>query len=73
MAQREISAMQAQITIEQAEEKLREQDLTAGLNLNATAVVICPTCGAENEGGKFCQECGGSLGQVECPQVRHQV
>jgi len=60
MAQREIGSLQAQIIVEQAEERLREQDLTAGLNLSATAVVICPSCGAENEGGKFCQECGGS-------------
>jgi len=69
MAQREIGSLQAQITVEQAEERLREQDLTAGLNLSATAVVICPSCGAENEGGKFCQECGGSLtARTECPR-----
>ncbi len=59
IAQREISSLQAQITVEQAGEKLRQQDLTSGLNLASTAVVICPSCGVENEGGKFCQECGG--------------
>jgi hypothetical protein len=69
MAQREIGALQAQITVEQAGEKLRQQDLTAGLNLSAKAVVICPTCGVENEGGKFCQECGGVLtASTECPR-----
>jgi hypothetical protein len=69
MAQREIGSLQAQITVEQAEEKLRQQDLTAGLNLSATAVVICPSCGAENEGGKFCQTCGGPLtARTECPR-----
>jgi hypothetical protein len=69
MAQREIGALQAQITVEQAGEKLRQQDLTAGLNLSATAVVICPACGVENEGGKFCQECGGALtASTECPR-----
>jgi hypothetical protein len=69
VAQREISAMQAQLTVEQAEAKLREQDLTAGLNLAAPAVVLCPACGVENEGGKFCSECGGSLlPKTECPR-----
>jgi ribosomal protein L32 len=69
MAQREISSLQAQITVEQAGEKLREQDLTAGLNLSASAVVVCPACGVENEGGKFCQDCGGPLkAQTECPK-----
>lgn len=67
MAQREISALQAQITIDQAGEKLRQQDLTEGLNLTATAVVICPACGVENDGGKFCSECGESLlPKTEC-------
>jgi hypothetical protein len=69
VAQREIGSLQAQITVEQAAEKLRQQDLTAGLNLASRAVVVCPACGAENEGGKFCQECGGALlSQVECPR-----
>jgi hypothetical protein len=69
MVQRELGSMQAKLTVEQAGEKLREQDLTEGLNLAAKAVVVCPLCGAENEGGKFCQECGASLSPaVDCPR-----
>ena len=69
ITQREIGSIQAKLTVEQAEAKLREQDLTAGLNLADKAVVICPACGAENDGGKFCQECGGSLSpRTDCPR-----
>ena len=67
VAQREISSLQAQLTVEQAEQRLREQDLTSGLNLASKAVVVCPSCGVENEGGKFCQECGLPLvPEAEC-------
>jgi hypothetical protein len=69
ITQREVSAMQASITVEQAEAKLREQDLTEGLNLTSPATGICPNCGVENDGGKFCSECGGPLRpQNECPR-----
>ena len=69
MVQREVSALQAQITIDQADEKLRAQDLTEGLDLKAAAVVICPACGVENDSGKFCSECGASLmPKTECPK-----
>jgi hypothetical protein len=69
IAQREISSLQAQLTVEQAGEQLRQQDLTSGLNLASKAVVLCPSCGVENDGGKFCQECGGPLlSEAECPR-----
>jgi hypothetical protein len=65
--QRELSAAQAAIAVDQMTEKLREQDLTAGLNLTSIAVVQCPQCGVEADGGKFCQECGSSLApRTEC-------
>ena len=59
--QRELAASQAKITVEQAEEKLRSQPLTEGINLTATAAVLCPKCGAEAKGGKFCPACGAPL------------
>ena len=59
--QRELAAKQAALTVEQAEQKLRAQDLTEGINLSATAAVLCPACGAEAKGGKFCPSCGASL------------
>jgi hypothetical protein len=74
ITQREIGSIQARLTVEQAETKLREQDLTAGLNLADKAVVICPSCGAENDGGKFCQECGAFLApRTECPRCGTQL
>lgn len=66
---REIAAKQAEIAVEQATDKIRQQDLTAGVDLESPATVLCPKCGAEAGGGKFCQECGASLAaKVECPR-----
>jgi len=65
--QRELAAKQASITVEQAEEKLRQQDLTEGVDLKAQAAVLCPKCGAEAKGGKFCAECGAPISpKSEC-------
>lgn len=72
--QRELAAKQAQITVEQAEEKLRQQDLTEGVNLKATAVSQCPQCGADAKSGKFCPDCGASLSpKTECPKCGAKV
>ncbi len=69
MVQREVASMQAKITIDQANVKLQNMDLTEGIDLKSTAVLICPACGAENDGGKFCGECGASLlPKTECPK-----
>lgn len=74
IAQRELGALQAQITVEQMGTRLREQDLTQGVNLTATAVALCPACGAEATGGKFCQECGASLvPRTDCPRCGTEV
>jgi len=67
--QREIAAKQASIAVEQADQKIREQDLLEGVDLKATAAVLCPKCGAEAQGGKFCPECGAPLvPRTECPK-----
>lgn len=72
--QRELAAKQAEITVEQAEQKLREQDLTAGLNVTAEATVVCPSCGKETKPGKFCAECGAPLKpKTECPKCGAKV
>jgi DNA-directed RNA polymerase subunit M/transcription elongation factor TFIIS len=72
--QRELAAKQAAIQAEQAEQKLREMDLTEGVNLKDTAAVLCPKCGAEAQGGKFCPECGASLvPKSECPKCGTEV
>jgi len=72
--QRELAAKQAEITVEQAEQKLRTQDLTEGIDLKAEATVTCPHCGAEAQGGKFCPECGQSLQpKSECSKCGAQV
>jgi hypothetical protein len=72
--QRELAAKQAQITAEQAEQKLREQDLTEGINVTAEATALCPSCGQETKPGKFCTECGASLKpKTECPKCGAKV
>jgi len=72
--QRELASKQAEIAVQQAEEKLREMDLTEGVNLKATAAVLCPQCGAEAQGGKFCPDCGASLvPKSECPKCGTHV
>jgi membrane protease subunit (stomatin/prohibitin family) len=57
----EMASAQAQTTIDQMKDKLREQDLTKGLNLTAEAAALCPSCGARTQGAKFCPECGKPL------------
>ncbi len=72
--QRELAAKQAEIAVEQAGERLRERDLLAGVDVEAPAVVTCPSCGAETEPGKFCGECGGRLAaREECSRCGAQV
>jgi ribosomal protein L32 len=72
--QRELAAAQAEIAVEQAREKLRQQDLTEGVDVVADAVVLCPSCGAETKPGKFCSECGAKLAaKTDCPRCGTKV
>jgi hypothetical protein len=56
-----IAAAQAEAQVEQIREKIRAKDQTQDLNLDDDAVVLCPKCGGETGGGRFCGECGAPL------------
>jgi ribosomal protein L32 len=57
----ELAAAQAQSTVDQIKEKVREQDLTKNVDLTSEAAALCPACGARTQGAKFCPECGKPL------------
>jgi membrane protease subunit (stomatin/prohibitin family) len=57
----ELAAAQAQSTVDQIKEKVREQDLTKNIDLTSEAAALCPSCGARTQGAKFCPECGKPL------------
>jgi membrane protease subunit (stomatin/prohibitin family) len=57
----ELAAAQAQATVEQIQEKVRQQDLTRDIDLTSEAAALCPSCGARTQGAKFCPECGKPL------------
>ena len=60
----EISKAQAAAQIEQIQEKVKQKDWTADLDLGTRAKVKCPSCHATVDGGKFCPECGEKLSKV---------
>ncbi len=57
----ELAAAQAQAAVDQLRQKVREQDLTQGVDVTAEAAALCPSCGARAQGAKFCPECGKPL------------
>lgn len=57
----ELTAAQAQQTVEQMKLKVAAQDMTKGLDLTSEAAALCPSCGARTQGAKFCPECGKPL------------
>ncbi|MBZ5565706.1 MAG: zinc ribbon domain-containing protein [Acidobacteriia bacterium] len=70
----ELAAAQAQATVEQIQQKVREQDLTTDIDLTSEAAALCPSCGARTAGAKFCPECGKPLRpKGECPRCGTKV
>ena len=66
VTQRELGSMQAKMHRRTGRrETARSRTSPPGLNLTDKAVVLCPSCGVENDGGKFCQECGA----LSCRQL----
>jgi Double zinc ribbon len=70
----ELAAAQAQATVQQIQEKVKEQDLTKDIDLTTEAVALCPSCGARTQGAKFCPECGKPLRPKDvCPKCGTKV
>jgi hypothetical protein len=70
----EISKAQAAAQIEQVQDKVRQTDWTADLNLTTRARVACPHCQAQVDGGKFCPQCGGQLAAMTfCTECGSQL
>jgi hypothetical protein len=62
----ELASAQVAATVEQINVKVREMNMTKGLDLAGTAVATCPNCGAKAS-GKFCGNCGATLSpKVAC-------
>jgi len=60
--QEEAAAIQAQVAVEQAREKMQKVDQVADLDVKEQKVAQCPHCQARVAGaGKFCPECGKPL------------
>jgi hypothetical protein len=57
----ELSAAQAQATVDQIRTKVQSMDMTKDIDVTTEAAAICPHCGARTQGGKFCPECGKAV------------
>jgi hypothetical protein len=57
----EIAAAQAAAARDQAHEKARSVDYLGQRDLAQVGAVVCPSCGAKTQGGKFCPECGAPI------------
>ena len=66
------AALQAQgITaaqVNQLNQKIQSQDWTRDINYRDQATGLCPNCGQETGGGKFCQGCGHGLAAAPAAQ-----
>jgi hypothetical protein len=59
--QEEMSSMQVQAAIRDAQEKADTVDYVSADTFKQTIMTSCPHCGAKVNGGKFCPECGKPL------------
>ena len=57
----EVAAMQASAQVDQLNTKIQQEDFTQSVNYRDQGTAICPKCGAETGGGKFCASCGAPL------------
>jgi predicted amidophosphoribosyltransferase len=57
----EVAVAQASAAKDQVFEKARAVDYVGQRDLAQVAAVLCPSCGAKTQGGKFCPECGESI------------
>lgn len=57
----EAAAAQAQAAVEQVQQKARQVDLVADIDMKKDLLAQCPHCKASVQGGKFCPECGNAL------------
>ncbi len=57
----EVAGMQAAAQVQQLNEKIQQQDWTQDVNYRDQGTAICPSCGGETGGGKFCASCGTAL------------
>jgi hypothetical protein len=57
----EIAGMQSAAQVQQLNEKIQQQDWTRDVNYRDQGTGLCPSCGQESGGGKFCKGCGTAL------------
>lgn len=57
----EIAGMQAAAQVDQLNQKIQQVDWTKDVNYRDQGTALCPSCGGETGGGKFCQSCGTPL------------
>ena len=64
----EIAGMQAAAQVNQLNQKIQSQDWIRDINYRDQATGLCPSCGQESGGGKFCQGCGHALAAAQAAQ-----
>jgi len=61
----EIAGLQAAAQIDQLNQKIQSQDWTKDINYRDQGTGMCPSCGQDSGGGKFCQSCGTALAAAQ--------